>query len=237
MIPKVKPELPIQQPKPNNNNNNNNSDNNNENNPKPQGIPNNNDSNDDNNDDNSDEEITDRPVGNGGTTDKYVWTQTLSEVEVKIEIDSKLRAKNLDVKIKRKSLYVGIKGNKQFGKEIVNGELNSTIDEGESTWTLDKEFGKQTKTLTIVLCKDKGMTWWSRVIVGDPEIDTKKIEPESSKLTDLDDETRATVEKMMFDQRQKMKGLPTSKEIENKKILDKFKQQHPEMDFSNVRFN
>merc|ERR1712244_51853 len=85
------------------------------------------------------------------------------------------------------------------------------------------------------LQKMKGMNWWNRVIVGDATIDTSKIQPEYSKLDSLDDDTRQTVEKMMFDQRQKMKGLPTTKELEQQKILEKFKQQHPEMDFSKLK--
>ncbi|RYE97531.1 MAG: hypothetical protein EOO41_03410 [Methanobacteriota archaeon] len=87
----------------------------------------------------------------------------------------------------------------------------------------------------MVLAKDNTMEWWTSVAEGEPAIDVSLIEPENSKLNDLDADTRTTVEKMMFDQRQKARGLPTADELQRQTMIEKFMKAHPELDFSKAK--
>lgn len=122
------------------------------------------------------------------------------------------------------------------GATILEGEWNKAIKLEDSPWCIETD-SKGRKILQLNLQKKEGQNWWDCVLVGDEKINTQKVEPENSKLGDLDNETRSVVEKMMFDQQQKQKGLPTSEELEKRNKLKAFMDAHPEMDFSKAKFS
>lgn len=168
------------------------------------------------------------PIGNGGTTDRYTWTQTLSTVDISIPLKAPVASsRQCKVDITATSLRVTV-----AGTVLIEGKLLDKVKPADCLWTLE-----DLRAIHITLEKVEGMRWWSCVLEGDATIDTKKIVPENSKLSDLDPELRQTVEKMMFDQEQKARGLPTSDQRHQADILDAFKKQHPEMDFSQAKIN
>ena len=134
-------------------------------------------------------------AGNGGQTEKYVWHQTLKEVTAYIPLPQGTAAKMLDVKIGVNTLKVGLKSKPD--EPIIDGRWYKKINSGESLWNLERDGDKVTLNITIE--KLEGQNWWKSLLEGDIEIDTQKVEPENSKLSDLDGDTRSTVEKMMFD--------------------------------------
>jgi hypothetical protein len=128
-------------------------------------------------------------------------------VDVVIKLPNNTRARDLKVSIKPNSLSV------QKGADvIVSGNLCKTVHVDDSTWLIDAG------ELLIHLEKTNRMEWWENVIQGHAKIDTTKIDPENSKLGDLDGETRAMVEKMMV--HFLSERLIASSLIRNKRLWD-----------------
>jgi len=168
---------------------------------------------------------------NGANLENYQWGQTLEDVEIRIpfQVNGRLRGRDIDCKLTKNKLKIGLRN----GPCIIDGTLWKSIKEEESTWAVDPN----TNIVTVSIEKINQMEWWGAVCQGDLEINTRRASPESSKLSDLDEDTRPMVEKMMYDQRQKEMGKPTSEEQKKQDMLKEFMKAHPEMDFSKAKFS
>ncbi|KAI0963663.1 hypothetical protein AcW1_000680 [Taiwanofungus camphoratus] len=158
----------------------------------------------------------------------YTWRQELGEVDIVVPVPKGTRGRDLNVVIQKKRLSVGLKGK----EAIMGGELCKEIKVEESTWMLEDQ-----QAVHIHIEKLNKQQWWENVLTHHPKIDTTKIQPENSKLSDLDGETRGMVEKMMFDNQQKQMGKSTSDELKKMEALKNFQAAHPELDFSNAKIS
>ncbi|EAY06737.1 Nuclear movement protein [Trichomonas vaginalis G3] len=153
----------------------------------------------------------------------YTWDQTLEDVTVYVKVEKGIPSKMVNCKITKDHLIVGVKNQ----TPIVDGQLSEPVVPSESSWSIQDS--KDGREIQVNLIKKTGQKWWANVIEGDEQIDTTKCVPENSKLEDLDPETRQTVEKMMYDQRAKAMGQPTTDELKNMEMLKKLQEQHPEL--------
>ncbi|KAL0235854.1 hypothetical protein GEMRC1_002436 [Eukaryota sp. GEM-RC1] len=157
----------------------------------------------------------------------YTWEQTLQDVTVTFQVPDGIRGKDIICTFSPSHFQFGIKGQDL----IIDADTYKPIRSQDSLWMKDEN------EVSVTLVKRDQMEWWSTPFQGYPEIDTSTIEPENSKLTDLDGETRQMVEKMMFDQHAKAAGKPTSKEMEQQEMVNKLQAANPNLDFSKAKFS
>lgn len=172
---------------------------------------------------------------NGANTENYTWGQTLETVDIMIPVAKGTRVKDLEIVLGVTKVRVAMKdGTKVF----LDGDWEENINSEDSFWTMETEEGR--KVISMSLTKKPNQDkWWESLLKGGFKIDTGKVNPEPSKLSDLDGDMRGEVEKMMFDMRQKQMGKPSSEELKKKDMLDKIMKANPNLkfDMSNAKFN
>uniref|UniRef100_A0A1I8F1S2 Upf2 domain-containing protein n=1 Tax=Macrostomum lignano TaxID=282301 RepID=A0A1I8F1S2_9PLAT len=125
---------------------------------------------------------------NGATRDGYSWSQSITELDIRVNVDRSLASKGSDVR------------------------LSHEVRAEEAVWSLVPSDGVVQRK-----CRNAGGTAAS--------LGKRKSIPERSTarvpMSDLDEEAQAKIDQMMFDQRQKQMGLPTSEEAKTLDLLRK----------------
>ncbi|MCQ2821518.1 MAG: NudC domain-containing protein [archaeon] len=169
----------------------------------------------------------------GSDKEKYSWGQMdIKEITITVPVPNGTRGKDMDIKYDNTHLHCAIKGQ----EPIIDGELFAPMKSDSFVWTLEEVRDKKVLVMTF---EKAAQSWWENVLKNDSNpVDTRKVQPEASKISDIDDpELKAQVEKMMFDTRQKAMGKPTSDILQKAPQIEEFMRQHPEMDFSKATFN
>jgi len=160
----------------------------------------------------------------------YHWTQTLYEITIYIPVPKNTRANSLSCIIKPQFIEVKFKNGFDpihgFGDSsgiLLQGKTPELCKPDESVWMVEGDSSGTESVVIITLDKIK-RTWWSSIIEGDStyQIDTNMVDS-TCKIDEYDPETQGAIRKIMFDQSQKAKGLPSSEEITTEDILDKAK--------------
>ena len=157
------------------------------------------------------QKMVDISTYNGDATEKYKWSQAFNEVSVQIDLPENTKAKDLLVVFKSDYLKVQLKNS---DTPIVEGKLDSKIKVDDSFWTIEER-----KRLILTLTK-AGEAIWKTVIQGDQEIDTKNVD-NSKNLEDFDHETQGHLRKVLYEQKRKQMGLPTTEEQQQQDAMRK----------------
>jgi len=139
-------------------------------------------------------------VDNGYDFGHYKWTQNARDVTLYLPLPDSIKGKDLFVDIHPTTIKVV---NKIKNETMFEGELFGLIKAENSTWLINND---TTRELVIELDKKKFDDWWGGIRKSDPEIDLSKVRPPNAHISDLDQETRATIGKMMHEQEEKEKA-------------------------------
>lgn len=158
------------------------------------------------------------PIGNGGVTEKYHWTQTLNEVSIHIVVPFGTRSKEVSCIVKSSSLLLKVNH-----EVILQGSFEREVFPDESVWTLDtstlpSNSSGSSETCVVLNLEKRTETWWRSILKGEPEIDTTKVDS-TRKINEYDEETQASIRKIMYEQQQKRLGLMSQESDEDKAAL------------------
>ena len=99
---------------------------------------------------------------------------------------------------------------------LLEGEFYDKIKLDDSSWVMEDNH-------YVVLNLEKAKeVIWATVLKGDREIDTKNVD-NAKKLDEFDLETQGHLQKVLYEQNRKLRGLPTTEEQKNIDLMNRLK--------------
>lgn len=142
-------------------------------------------------------------IYNGARCKFYCWSQSHSDLEIRIKLAKAIRYDNVDVTITSNYIKVmivvgDIKKEHEFKTiTIMEGNFEYEVSTESSYWLLDNE------DLNIVIYIDKlERMWWKQLLLNE-EVTEKGLKNYTILMDHLDDGSRMAVDKLIVEQRNK----------------------------------
>lgn len=136
-------------------------------------------------------------IYNGAECGSYTWCQTLTDLEINVQLSNEINPDQLNVSINRFGLSVT-----HIDCLIVSGAFERSIREDSFYWSLESH--EDRKSLVIYLNKSEA-AWWSQLLVDEIHLKEGKQSRVAS-IDDLDDETKMKIDKLLVDSRKRMRS-------------------------------
>ena len=147
---------------------------------------------------------------NGAVRDNYTWSQTLTDLDLRVIVPKGTTAKDLKIDITTSHLKVVLLNTRDpenpKPRTVIEGEFIRKVIPSQSMWSIEKA----TSVVHINLEKPQEVMWKS-VLKGEPEIDLTKVDT-TRNMEDFDPETQAAIQRVTYDHHQKLQGKPTSQQ-------------------------
>ncbi|XP_058473571.1 nudC domain-containing protein 3-like [Solea solea] len=151
---------------------------------------------------------------NGAVRENYSWSQDYTDVEVHVFVPKTvIKGFQVSVSLQTSSIQVSMRDG-AMEEILMKGEFTHKINAENSLWSLEPG-----RCVNLSLNKDSEV-WWSAVLKGEREINVNRINRERSMAT-VDEEEHAVLERLTFENHQKLQGKPQSHEKKAHEMLKK----------------
>lgn len=150
---------------------------------------------------------------NGAQREQFCWSQNATDVDVHVMVPEHVTsAKCVKVNLTTTHLKVSILETSGNYKDLIDDDLLYSVMAEAAIWNL---FPKEHIFISMEKCENR---WWNSLLKTEPKINVNEID-NSQPFEELDEESKAKIQQLMFDEQQKATGKPTSEQIKLESVL------------------
>lgn len=150
-----------------------------------------------------------RAIFNGADCRSYCWSQSHSDLEVRVKLIKSLDYDDLTVNIQSDSICIELEKSRVEQVQLdccesqidtlLEGKFEHPVDVDSAYWVLDRE-----EPAVVIYIDKVEKLWWKSLLYGEQVIELGS-QNYSVPLSDLTDEYRVVIDKLVHDQKDKLR--------------------------------